>query len=152
MSNISFHIHVCACLHVYRVRWVNDRHFKLLISRMCFICFGFCLLWSKPEAGIVRVKSSSMTQFTPPETWKWHAVLLSIHHGCTIRRFIMASVSIRKQIHIQSTSWCFGVVNSDGDVVSIHLLTWSQTQHGNILERAVLAWIERLIDGRPCIW
>ena len=34
----------------FMVQWVNCRHLKLLILRMLFICFRFCLLCSKPES------------------------------------------------------------------------------------------------------
>ena len=33
-----------------RVRWANYHHFRLLISRMCVVCFRFCLLCSKLES------------------------------------------------------------------------------------------------------
>ena len=35
---------------IYRLRWFNCCHSKLVIPRMCFICFMFCLLWSKLQS------------------------------------------------------------------------------------------------------
>ena len=55
---------------------------ELFSSWMYFICFGFYLLYSKLKS----VKyfwevSSTIKQFTSPEIWKPHAILLGIHAG-----------------------------------------------------------------------
>ena len=44
----------------------NCRHCKLFISRLCFISFKFCLLYSKHKLIGHCEKISSITQFTPP--------------------------------------------------------------------------------------
>ena len=86
-----YNIRMRVCERVYKqgVRWVNRHPFEVLILHMHFICFWFCLLCIKlkSQLGTVCVKSSTMTQFTPPEIWKQQTVQLDIQSEAQIRRF-----------------------------------------------------------------
>ena len=55
----------------------------------------------------------------------------------------------------QSTSLCFGVVTSDGDVIPpfifLHVLRLNMEAYIKCLEDLMLFWIERMAAGRPYI-
>ena len=57
---------------------------SLLILCMALFVLGFVYCatnWSQFD--FVSKKSCTMAQLTPPEIWKWHAVLLGVHTVCS---------------------------------------------------------------------
>ena len=54
LSPTDAHTQTYIYIYIYMVLWTNCHRFKLLILRMHFICFRFCLLCSKREFSTLR--------------------------------------------------------------------------------------------------
>ena len=111
---------------LYEVLWVNYQHYILLVSCICFVCFGFCLLFSKRES--VNQCLWGKQHFDAFHTFRNLETIC-----CTFEHFarkhqqegfrMFGSQSKDRLIFIQKTKHAghvivFGVFTSHGDVKS----------------------------------
>ena len=120
---------------------------------MYFICFRFCLLESVSHCEESSIIHSSRNFETTCCT-DWHSC-----QKCQTEDFRVFGCKFEDRfiypVHIMG----FGVVTSNNDIVSVHLPTWSQTQHKLIssawkdsvgLDREVSNWKILCLATRLC--
>ena len=96
--------------------------------------FVYCVA-NLTQLDIVYEVSSSMTQFTPPEIWKQHAMLLAFTAEVLIQIFRSVSLSIYGQCRGFEKSWMSPVVITKvRQLVSLVLIVLVGKKLQNLLE------------------
>ena len=117
-----------------------------IINFVHAICFSFSQLYSKLESvgHTVSEESSTMTQFTPPETWKRLVVLLAVTSEELIWGFQSFYVPIWEQCRIFEKNWMSATIitkaRQPGSIVLIVLIRPPE----------FVGEIQAMIDNDPC--
>ena len=136
---------------IYKARWVNCCHFKLMILLMYFICFRFCLLCSKLDS-VEQCLWRKQHHDAIHSSRNLKTACCAAWHSCQKLQYKYSSVwvsiwrdsySYWRKPNTQYKSWCFREVTSNSEVIPSFILTLNKMAYIKYLEEIKLSWIDR---------